>query len=78
MCAGSKDPNSLSNLDQDLPNYLQSGGVRIHSLPEEWLWCEAWCGNRSLAAAQTIDLPAFTRMMEVCRRVAAAIGRVIP
>ena len=50
------DPNSLSNLDQDLPNYLQSGGVRIHSLPEEWLWCEAWCGNRSLAAAQTIDL----------------------
>jgi 3-deoxy-7-phosphoheptulonate synthase len=29
-------------------------------------------------AAQTIDIPAFTRMMEVCRRVAAAVGRVIP
>ena len=29
-------------------------------------------------AAQTIDLPAFARMMEVCRRVAAAVGRVIP
>jgi 3-deoxy-7-phosphoheptulonate synthase len=28
-------------------------------------------------AAQTIDIPAFTRMMEVCRRVAAAVGRVI-
>ena len=32
-----KDPNSLSNLDQDLPNYAQHG-VPIHSLPEEWLW----------------------------------------
>ncbi len=29
-------------------------------------------------AAQTIDLPAFARMMDVCRRVAAAVGRVIP
>lgn len=28
----------------------------IHSLPEEWLWCESWCGNASKAAAQTIDL----------------------
>ncbi len=28
-------------------------------------------------AAQTIDLPAFTRMMDVCRRVAAALGRDI-
>jgi len=28
-------------------------------------------------AAQTIDLPAFTRMMDVCRRVAAALGREI-
>ena len=28
----------------------------IHSLPEEWLWCETWCGNASKAAAQTIDL----------------------
>ena len=33
----SKDPNSLSNLDQDLPNYAQHV-VPIHSLPEEWLW----------------------------------------
>jgi 3-deoxy-7-phosphoheptulonate synthase len=28
-------------------------------------------------AAQTLDLPAFTRMMDVCRRVAAALGRTI-
>ena len=50
------DPNSLANLDQDLPNYLQQMGVPIHSLPEEWLWCETWCGNASRAAAKTIDL----------------------
>lgn len=31
------DPNSLANLDQDLPNYLQRS-VPIYSLPEEWLW----------------------------------------
>lgn len=29
----SRDPNSLANLDQDLPNYLQHN-VRIHSLPQ--------------------------------------------
>lgn len=28
-------------------------------------------------AAQTIDLPAFARMMEICRRVAAAVGRTL-
>ena len=50
------DPHSLSNLDQDLPNYLQRGGVPIQSLPEEWLWCETWCGNSSKARAKTIDL----------------------
>ena len=51
----SKDPNSLSNLDQDLPNYAQHV-VPIHSLPESWLWCETWCGNSSKPAAKTIDL----------------------
>ena len=29
----SKDPNSLSNLDQDLPNYAQAS-VPIFSLPQ--------------------------------------------
>jgi UDP-glucose:glycoprotein glucosyltransferase len=51
----SKDPNSLANLDQDLPNYAQHQ-VPIFSLPQEWLWCESWCGNATKAAAKTIDL----------------------
>merc|ERR1712146_404435 len=49
------DPNSLSNLDQDLPNYVQHQ-VPIFSLPEEWLWCESWCDQESKARAKTIDL----------------------
>lgn len=44
----SRDPNSLSNLDQDLPNYAQSM-VPIFSLPQEWLWCETWCSDESKA-----------------------------
>ncbi|KAI8470132.1 MAG: hypothetical protein J3K34DRAFT_469371 [Monoraphidium minutum] len=62
----SKDPNSLANLDQDLPNYAQHQ-IPIHSLPQEWLWCESWCGNTTKAKewlwcenwcgkAKTIDL----------------------
>ncbi|KAH6755044.1 EMS-MUTAGENIZED BRI1 SUPPRESSOR 1 [Perilla frutescens var. hirtella] len=51
----SKDPNSLSNLDQDLPNYAQHM-VPIFSLPQEWLWCESWCGNATKPRAKTIDL----------------------
>jgi UDP-glucose:glycoprotein glucosyltransferase len=42
----SKDPSSLANLDQDLPNYVQHT-IPIHSLPQEWLWCESWCGNET-------------------------------
>ena len=51
----SQDPNSLSNLDQDLPNNMVHQ-VPIHSLPQEWLWCETWCSQASKAAAKTIDL----------------------
>lgn len=51
----SADPNSLANLDQDLPNYAQHM-VPIHSLPQEWLWCQAWCSMDTLASAKTIDL----------------------
>jgi len=51
----STDPNSLANLDQDLPNYLQHQ-VRIKSLPQEWLWCETWCSEESKTTAKTIDL----------------------
>ena len=51
----SKDPGSLANLDQDLPNFAQHQ-VPIFSLPMPWLWCESWCGNETKAAAKTIDL----------------------
>ena len=51
----SADPNSLSNLDQDLPNNMQFN-LPIHSLPQEWLWCETWCADADLAKAKTIDL----------------------
>lgn len=51
----SADPNSLANLDQDLPNYAQHD-VRIFSLPQKWLWCESWCSDKTKAEAMTIDL----------------------
>ncbi|KAE8373550.1 UDP-glucose:Glyco protein glucosyltransferase-domain-containing protein [Aspergillus bertholletiae] len=51
----SADPNSLSNLDQDLPNHMQHH-IPIKSLPQEWLWCETWCSDESLSQARTIDL----------------------
>ncbi|KAF9977389.1 hypothetical protein BGZ73_006136 [Actinomortierella ambigua] len=51
----SADPNSLANLDQDLPNNMQSQ-VPIFSLPQEWLWCETWCSDEGLKKAKTIDL----------------------
>ena len=51
----SADPQSLSNLDQDLPNHMQMV-LPIHSLPQEWLWCETWCSDESLKEARTIDL----------------------
>ncbi|XP_067014377.2 UDP-glucose:glycoprotein glucosyltransferase isoform X2 [Anabrus simplex] len=51
----SQDPNSLSNLDQDLPNNMIHQ-VAIKSLPQEWLWCETWCDDSSKPYAKTIDL----------------------
>ena len=51
----SSDPNSLSNLDQDLPNNMQNK-IKIHSLPQEWLWCETWCSDSEFSNAKTIDL----------------------
>lgn len=51
----SADPNSLANLDQDLPNFAQHD-VPIHSLPQEWLWCETWCSDETKVDAKTIDL----------------------
>ncbi|XP_076685306.1 UDP-glucose-glycoprotein glucosyltransferase isoform X3 [Andrena cerasifolii] len=51
----SQDPNSLANLDQDLPNNMIHQ-VAIKTLPQEWLWCETWCDNASKGYAKTIDL----------------------
>lgn len=51
----SADPGSLSNLDQDLPNHMQFQ-LPIHSLPQEWLWCETWCSDEAFSQARTIDL----------------------
>ncbi|XP_048460251.1 UDP-glucose:glycoprotein glucosyltransferase 1 isoform X3 [Rhincodon typus] len=51
----SQDPNSLSNLDQDLPNNMIHQ-VPIKSLPQHWLWCETWCDEASKKRAKTIDL----------------------
>lgn len=51
----SADPNSLSNLDQDLPNHMQHA-IPIKSLPQNWLWCETWCADEDLDLAKTIDL----------------------
>jgi UDP-glucose:glycoprotein glucosyltransferase len=51
----SQDPDSLANLDQDLPNYLQPV-VPIYSLPQEWLWCQTWCTDETRTKAKTIDL----------------------
>ncbi|XP_065924355.1 UDP-glucose:glycoprotein glucosyltransferase 1 isoform X1 [Magallana gigas] len=51
----SQDPNSLSNLDQDLPNNMIHQ-VAIKSLPQDWLWCETWCSDESKKTAKTIDL----------------------
>nr|CCA14500.1 UDPglucose:glycoprotein glucosyltransferase putative [Albugo laibachii Nc14] len=51
----SSDPNSLANLDQDLPNFVQHN-IPIFTLPQEWLWCESWCSDETKAEAKTIDL----------------------
>jgi UDP-glucose:glycoprotein glucosyltransferase len=62
-----RDPNSLANLDQDLPNYMQHH-VPIFSLPREWLWCETWCSETSKPNAKTIDL---VQLHLTCRRDAS-------
>jgi UDP-glucose:glycoprotein glucosyltransferase len=51
----SSDRNSLSVIDQDLPNNLQRQ-VPIFSLPQEWLWCETWSHEKGKAKAKSIDL----------------------
>ncbi|XP_066436635.1 UDP-glucose:glycoprotein glucosyltransferase 2 isoform X2 [Eleutherodactylus coqui] len=70
----SQDPNSLSNLDQDLPNNMIHQ-VTIKSLPQEWLWCETWCDDKSKEKAKTIDLCNNPRTKEPKLKAAA---RIVP
>ncbi|XP_078514083.1 UDP-glucose:glycoprotein glucosyltransferase 2 isoform X2 [Lissotriton helveticus] len=70
----SQDPNSLSNLDQDLPNNMIHQ-VAIRSLPQEWLWCETWCDDESKARAKTIDLCNNPKTKEPKLKAAA---RIVP
>lgn len=51
----SSDKGSLSNLDQDLPNNMQRL-IPIHTLDQDWLWCETWCSDESKKSAKMIDL----------------------
>ncbi|PWN32514.1 uncharacterized protein FA14DRAFT_113853, partial [Meira miltonrushii] len=51
----SADPNSLSNLDQDLVASMIHN-VPIFSLDKEWLWCETWCSRSWYDDAKSIDL----------------------
>uniref|UniRef100_A0A8B9KM65 UDP-glucose ceramide glucosyltransferase-like 1 n=1 Tax=Astyanax mexicanus TaxID=7994 RepID=A0A8B9KM65_ASTMX len=70
----SQDPNSLSNLDQDLPNNMIHQ-VAIKSLPQEWLWCETWCDDSSKPTAKTIDLCNNPKTKEP--KLSAAV-RIVP
>lgn len=70
----SQDPNSLSNLDQDLPNNMIYQ-VAIKSLPQDWLWCETWCDDESKHRAKTIDLCNNPKTKEPKLKAAA---RIVP
>jgi UDP-glucose:glycoprotein glucosyltransferase len=50
----SADPNSLANLDQDLPNSMQRQ-IPIFTLDQDWLWCQTWCSDESLTTAKTSE-----------------------
>lgn len=49
--------------------------VAIKSLPQEWLWCEAWCDDASKVRAKTIDLVSHSRPL---LPAAASILTVLP
>ncbi|XP_013148392.1 PREDICTED: LOW QUALITY PROTEIN: UDP-glucose:glycoprotein glucosyltransferase [Papilio polytes] len=55
FCDSRKEMEGFSVLDQDLPNNMIHQ-VAIKSLPQEWLWCETWCDDKSKKQAKTIDL----------------------
>lgn len=49
----------FTNFVQDLPNNMIHQ-VAIKSLPQEWLWCETWCDDKSKKKAKTIDLVSWS------------------
>ncbi|PHT97793.1 UDP-glucose:glycoprotein glucosyltransferase [Capsicum chinense] len=55
FCDNNREMDGYRFWKQDLPNYAQHT-VPIFSLPQEWLWCESWCGNATKSKAKTIDL----------------------
>lgn len=59
----SQDPNSLSNLDQDLPNNMIHQ-VAIKSLPQEWLWCETWYVTQNSNLCKHLALRAFRKPVD--------------
>lgn len=51
----SQKEGNLKNLDQDLPNDLIHN-IPLKTLPQEWLWCQTWCGDGELSSAKVVDL----------------------
>ena len=49
------DRSALAHLDQDLVNFVQER-VPIFTLPQDWVWNQAWCSNQTFSRAKTIDL----------------------
>lgn len=49
--------------------------VAIKSLPQEWLWCETWCDDKSKKKAKTIDLCNNPQTKEPKLKAAA---RIVP
>ena len=45
---------NLALMEQDLLNYAQTN-IKIHRLPNQWLWCEAWCDQEDFDDALIID-----------------------
>lgn len=60
----SADPNSLANLDQDLPNSMQDQ-IPIFTLDRDWLWCQTWCSDESLVRAKTSTSAFITSVLMV-------------
>ncbi len=45
---GANDDFTLAPLDQTLPSFAQHQ-FGVQALPQEWAWCQAWCGKAGKA-----------------------------